>query len=530
MSAFYVFAPIVFVVVGGLALMMVDAFSDKETDLASLAAVVLATAGFIALALVVNYGAIQPLLAELPDTVTRYLSFDRMSFMLDALVCFASAICTVMAGSFLREHKLERGEFYAVLLFATVGAMALTRAADMVMVFIGLETLSLGSYAMVAYRRTNAQAIEGGVKYFLLGSFASALLLFGIALLYGATGTTRFSEISESIASQNVVVPLLVVAMALLLAGLAFKLSAVPFHAWAPDAYEAAITPVTAWMAVTVKASVFAIAIRLLIGVFHDSLSVSVTAGWPPIVGFLSLFSMVYGNFAALMQKSVKRMLAYSSIAHAGYMLLGLAASPFSAPGAFSPVLVYLMTYGFSSVLSFGSLIWMGSYGREVTTYDDLVGVGRRHPVIGVTMMIGVLSLMGFPPTAGFFAKYVVFSSAVAVGGKFIWLAVIGVLTSVISAYYYLRVVVQMWMKQPEEGQPIALPMHAPVLGFCLVACSILILQIGLKPTAYLRVAEDATTEITRAFAVVSDVKAQPAPAVKTLPLFPPKPRSGCGG
>jgi len=476
-----VISPLICILVGGVALMMIDAFSKDDQHLPLLSAVVLLMAAVLAGTLLSR----DPI-PELPVTISKYLRFDRAGYFFDIVICIGAAFATLMAGGYLKEHRLERGEFYPLMLFTTLGALALARSVDLLSFFLGLETMSLGVYALVAYRRTSARALEGGLKYFLLGSFATAILLFGMALLYGATGKTNFAEITDVIAKQKTGdVRLILGAMLLLVTALAFKVSAAPFHMWTPDAYEGAATPVTAFMAIAVKTAVVAVMLRVLTGVFADPESASMAAGWPPVLAALAVASMIYGNFAALGQKSIKRMLAYSSIAHAGYMLVGIIAAHKANPSATSAVLFYLMSYALSNALAFGSLIILGSRGREAVHYDDLAGAGRRHPLVALPFVIGVLSLMGFPPTAGFFGKYYVFSAAVEAGGMLIPLAVVAMLTSAIGAYYYLKVIVYLFMREPEPNQTIAIPMQSSYVTFTLVLSGLWVMQMGIAPSRY---------------------------------------------
>jgi NADH-quinone oxidoreductase subunit N len=330
----------------------------------------------------------------------------------------------------------------------------------------------------------------------LLGSFAAAILLFGSALLYGGTGHTDLAGIGEVIAGGTAELPLVILGMLLVLVGLAFKVSAVPFHMWTPDAYEGAVTPATTFMSVGVKAAAFAILVRVLLVSFGDELSANAATGWPPVIAGLAAVTMIYGNLAAVGQSSVKRMLAYSSIAHAGYILVGVAAAFRVGEAAVSSVLYYLMAYTVSNALAFGSLIYMGSRGKEAVSYEDLAGVGRRHPAAAVPFVLGVLSLLGFPPTAGFFAKYYVFNAAVQAGGGMVWLAVLGVLTSAIGAYYYLRVIVYMFMKQPQAGAPVAVPMKSGYVVAALLLSGYFVLRMGIAPGNYLDMAIEAAQQL----------------------------------
>jgi NADH-quinone oxidoreductase subunit N len=349
--------------------------------------------------------------------------------------------------------------------------------------------MSLGVYCLVAYRRGSARAAEGGIKYFLLGSFAAAILLFGSALLYGATGHTDFAGIGQSVKGGGAqALPLVILGLLMLLVGLLFKVSAVPFHMWTPDAYEGAVTPATTFMSVVVKAAAFAILVRVLLVGFADPLSSDPSTGWPMALIGLSIATMVYGNVAAAYQSSVKRMLAYSSIAHAGYVLIGVAAT-FSGPAraeATSAVLYYLAAYTVSNVLAFGSLIAFGSRGKEAVSYEDLAGAGRRHPLVALPLVIGVLSLMGFPPTAGFFGKWSIFNAALHAGDVMLWPVVIGVLSSVIGAYYYLRVIVYLFMKAPEPGADVAVPMHSGYVVAALLVSGYLVMAMGIAPASYI--------------------------------------------
>ncbi len=488
MSAPVLLSPLFIVVAGGLAIMLLDAFSKKRTDLASVTAMTLFVAGIVAAVALVSDAPIGPI----PEQVSRFLALDKLGLFADVVICGGAGLSALLAGGYLREHAIERGEFYILLVFSAFGAMILAKSSDLLSLFVGLETMSLGVYSLVGFRRTSARATEGALKYFLLGSFASAILLFGSALLYGATGQTGFAEMGEVIAAGEGVQILVLVGMVLLLIGLLFKVSVVPFHMWTPDAYEGAITPATSFMSVAVKTAAVVILVRALLGVFAGELADPVS-GWPSALAWLAGLTMVFGNVAAVMQSSVKRMLAYSSITHAGYIMVGLAASATVGSDAVSAVLFYLLAYTVSNVLAFGSLILMGSFGKEAVSYEDLAGVGRRHPLAAVPMILAMLTLMGFPPTAGFFAKYYVFSAAVQ--ADMIPLAVVGVLASVAGASYYLKVLVYMFMKDPQEGAVEAVPMRSGYVAFALVLAGYFVLKIGITPSAYLDLAVSAARQ-----------------------------------
>ena len=483
MSDWIAAAPLLCVVIGGLALMLVDAFVDEQSELATTTAVVFASAVAMAAALWSQEGTVGP-----DSLLTAWLATDKLALFSDIVIAVGAGFAALLAGGYLREYRLERGEFYPLLLFTAFGAMVLARSVDLLSLFVGLETMSLGVYALVAYRRTSARAAEAGIKYFLLGSFAAALLLLGSAYLYGATGHTDFVGIAAVIKSGQADSRLILLALMLIIAGLAFKVSAVPFHMWTPDAYEGATTPVTTFMAVCVKTAVFVVMRRLfIVGLGAPELTSS-ASGWPPVLAGLAALTMVFGNLGAIVQNSVKRMLAYSSIAHAGYILIGLVAAARIGAEAISAVLFYLAAYTVSNVLAFGCLVLAGSRDREAVSYEDLAGLGRRNPLLAIPFVLAILSLMGFPPTAGFFAKYYIFSAAVQAGGGMVWLAVLGALTSAAGAYYYLRVLVFLFMREPQEGAPIALPMRSGYVITAVVVAAMFVLQMGVAPSGYLEI------------------------------------------
>jgi NADH-quinone oxidoreductase subunit N len=493
MGLLFATSPLLIVTLGALLLMLAEAFSAKshEGDLALGTAVTLFAGGSMAIAVWL----VGPENIEGASALAPYLLTDRFAMFFDFVICLGGAMAALLAGGYLPEHGLERGEFYPLIMFSTVGAMMLAGAGDLLSLFIGLETMSLGVYALTGFRRGSRRSTEAAMKYFLLGSFAAAILLYGGALLYGATGHTDLAGIGERITSAGagqgaVSLPLVIVGLMMILVGLVFKVSAVPFHMWTPDAYEGAPTPATTFMAVAVKTAAFAMMMRVLLIAFGDPESASWGAGWPPVIAALSAITMTVANVIAGRQESVKRMLAYSSIAHAGYVLVGVAAtirqSGHEAEGA---VLFYLLTYTVSTAGAFGALILCGRRGAEATSYEDLAGLARRHPGVALPFALFLLSLAGVPPTAGFFGKFYIFRAAIHGGGGFYWLAVIGLLNSVISAYYYLRVIVYMYMREPAPGAAIAVPMRSAYVAFALLACALLVLVLGLFPGSTLDIA-----------------------------------------
>jgi NADH-quinone oxidoreductase subunit N len=492
MSILLALSPLGVVGVGALLLMLVEAFSRRPGGLALGAAMVL-FAGAAFAGGVWMFG-----VEHLPEaaSLAPWLLVDRFSLFFDMVLCLGGGLAALLAGGYLPEHNLDHGEFYSLLLFATFGAMVLAGAGDALTLFLGLETMSIGAYALSAFRRSNPRSAEGALKYFLLGSFAAAILVYGFALVYGATGHTDLAGIGAAAQTGAAHNPLLVVGAVLVLVGMLFKVSAVPFHAWTPDAYEGAPTPATTFMAVAVKAGAFAMLLRVLVLAFGDATWRSWASGWPPVVATLALLTMTVANLIAGRQESVKRMLAYSSIAHAGYAMVGVTAMLRDPAEGAGSVLFYLLAYTVSTAGAFGTLILCGSRGKEAVTYDDLSGLGKRHPAAALAFSLFLVSLAGVPPTAGFFAKWFVFRAAI--DGGLYWLTILGLVNSVIGAYYYLRVLVYMYMREPAAGAPVAVPMRSGYVAAALLVSAILVLVLGLTPTHYLDVALSAAGSFTK--------------------------------
>ena len=494
-SVFVAMAPMLFVATGGVLLMLAEVFAKRRgsgvgpsADLAMGTFVTFAAGAVAALALCL----LGPDKLGGAMDAAPYLLGDRFTLLFCFVLCLGGSLAALLAGGYLPEHRIDRGEFYPLLIFSTLGAMMLAAAGDLLSLFIGLETMSLGVYAMVGFRRGSPRSVEGAVKFFLLGAFATALLLYGGALLYGATGHTDLQGIGAAIrqgAATGANLGLLLLALTLILTGLAFMVSAVPFHMWTPDAYEGAPTPATTYMAVAVTSAAFAMMLRVLLVAFGDPDSMSSGAGWPPILAVLAVLTMTVANLVAARQASVKRMLAYSSIAHAGYLLVGVVAvsSPSAGADAQASVLFYLLAYTVSTAGAFGTLILCGSRGREAVSYDDLAGIGRRHPGAALALSLFMVSLAGLPPTAGFFGK--LYLVRAAIGAEHYWLTVALVLNSVLAAYYYLRVMVSMYMREPAKGAPIAIPMRSGYVVTALLMCAAGVLLLGLAPARWLELA-----------------------------------------
>jgi NADH-quinone oxidoreductase subunit N len=495
MPVAFALSPLLVIALGAMLLMLAEAFQKKRRRDSGLAlgSTIVFVAGAAFAASVWMYG-----IENLPglEAVSPWLVVDKFSLFFDVVLCLGGALAALLAGGYLPEHNLDRGEFYSLLLFSTFGAMMLAASGDVLTVFLGLETMSIGAYAMTAFRRASPKSAEGALKYFLLGSFAAALLLYGFALLYGATGHTDLAGIGAALkAGIAAKKPMVIVALVMILLALAFKVSAVPFHMWTPDAYEGAPTPATTYMAVAVKSGGFAMMLRVLLTAFADPQSASWASGWPPVVAWMAVLTMTVANVIAGRQDSVKRMLAYSSIAHAGYLLVGVVATMRAQPGATAGILYYLLTYTVSTAGAFGALILCGSFGKEAVTYEDLSGIGRRHPAAALAFSLFLLSLAGIPPTGGFFGKWFVFRAAI--DGGFYALTVIAFLNSVVGAYYYLRVLVYMYMREPAAGAPVAVPMRSGYVAAALLVSAVLVLWLGIMP----RWSLDQATQAAAAFA-----------------------------
>lgn len=510
MNLFFGISPLLAVGFGGLLLMLAEAFgkpaegqgvnvrgevvdagAGRGAELSLIAAVILFTGAVLS----ASVWMVGPENIPGARDLAPYLLLDRFSVFFSFILCLAGGLVALLAGAYLPEHRIDRGEFFPLLVFSTVGAMALVAAGDLLSLFVALETMSLGVYAMIGLRRSSPRSSEAALKYFLLGSFAAAIMLFSAALLYGVTGRTDLAGIGQAIStlSGNDLAGkagMTLMAVALMLVGLAFKVSAVPFHMWAPDAYEGAPTPTTGYMAAIVKSAAFAVLLRVLLSAFGDERLSSWGSGWPPVIWTLAVLSMFAANFIAGRQDSVKRMLAYSSIAHAGYALVGVVAAS-RGDQAVSSILFYLLAYGISTVGAFGALIVCGSHGKEAVSYEDLAGLGKRHPGLAIAFSFFLVSLAGVPPTAGFFGKLFVFKAAIDT--ELYSLAIIGLINSVIGAYYYLKVLVYMYMREPKPGAPIAVPMKSGVAATALVVAAVIVLYLGVFPDTAIAAAQSAS-------------------------------------
>ena len=418
---------------------------------------------------------------------TRELGFagtfivDRYALFFNVLFCLAAGLTLLMSMDYLPTIDLRSGEYYAIVLFATVGMMIMAAATDLIVLFLGLEVMSIAAYTLAGIWRLELRSSEAAVKYFLLGAFATGFLLFGIALLYGSFGTTALGPISAQLANASGTQrTLALTGMGLLLVGFGFKVAAVPFHAWVPDVYEGSPTSVTALMAVGIKAAAFAAFARVFLHYFD-----SVADEWTGILWILAVMTMTLGNGAALMQHNIKRMLAYSSIAHAGYLLIGMVAAN-EAGG--SAVLYYLLVYALANLGAFAVVIALGRRGEANENLDDYAGVGWKHPFLGFSMTVFMLSLVGIPTLAGFTAKFYLFSAAVQAG--YVGLVVIAVLNSVVSMYYYAGVLVKVYMTEANRALPEIMP--RPYLFATLLITAASTVLLGIFPSWVFELARSA--------------------------------------
>lgn len=467
-------APMLVVLGGGILLLLLEAFAGSRNK----AYLMPVTVAICLVALVLELSAWEDA-AVSANRVSfgGMLLTDRLSIYADCIFLSGAALSAMLAAGFMREHRFEFGEFYALLLFGTGGMMMLGAAADLVTIFLGIETMSLAVYVLTGSWRRSAKSSEGAMKYFLNGAFATAILLYGIALLYGAAGATSLrmlAERSEQLATQ----PIYLIGLIMLLIAIAFKIAAVPFHMWAPDAYEGAPTPVTAFMAAGVKAAAFVVLIRMLGGAFSRTELAFGSSGWSSILSVLAVATMTLGNLAALRQDNIKRLLAYSSIAHAGYLLVGVVAMSVVGNEARSPLLFYLAAYTFTTVGAFGVVAWLGRRGDERLLLDDWAGLASRHPAGALAMTIFMLSLGGIPPTAGFLGKFYLFRVALSKPGL-VPLVVIAVLNSVVSVAYYLRVITAMYFR--EVGREPN-PLKARGIQAALLIAAVATLLLGILP------------------------------------------------
>jgi NADH-quinone oxidoreductase subunit N len=458
----------------GMVLLLVSVFSPrgKTTHIAWLSIIALIVTAFVSLS-----GWNNPQAGFAGSVVLdNFATFFSMTCIL------AAALTILMSDSYLKREGYPVGEYYPLILFTTAGAMWMASGTDLMTIFLGLEVLSVSLYVLAGFFRGQVRSNEAGLKYFFLGAFSTGFLLYGVALLYGVTGTTKIAGIAQFVqampdTTSNI---MFVAGGMLLLTGFLFKVAAAPFHMWTPDVYQGAPTPITAFMSAGPKAAAFAAFIRVTI-VGLESIQADITA----VFWVLAVLTMTVGNFIALSQKDIKRMLAYSSISHAGYALVGLVAwNEIGVTG----IMFYMLVYTFMNMGAFAVLVLVGKKGEENLTVDGLAGMGYKRPVLAVALCIFIFSLMGMPPTAGFAAKFYIFAGAIKAG--YVWLAVIGVLNSAVSLYYYLRIMVSMYFKDPQEDFSWVTMNTATAISIVIALAGVLVM--GVVPGPFMALAKAA--------------------------------------
>ncbi|MGE0340773.1 MAG: NADH-quinone oxidoreductase subunit NuoN [Xanthobacteraceae bacterium] len=463
--------PELVILIGAMALLMLGAFKgDNATPLVEAGALVVLA---IALVLIV----IQP-----AAPVTLFggsIVVDAFARFFKVLIVIGAAAALILSAPFWRNHKINRFEFSILVLLSVAGMMVMVSARDLIALYLGIELMSLALYVIAAIDRENVRSTEAGLKYFVLGALSSGMLLYGSSLIYGFTGTVSFAGIAAAAKSPSLG---LIFGIVFLFAGLAFKVSAVPFHMWTPDVYEGAPTPVTAFFAAAPKIAAIALFVRVATTSFPN-----IALQWQQIVVFIAIASMVLGAFAAIGQRNIKRLMAYSSIGHVGFALVGLA--PGTEAGV-SSVLIYMAIYLAMTLGTFACIIAMRRDGQQVEEIDQLAGLARTQPVMAFMMAALMFSLAGIPPLAGFFAKFYVFLAAIQ--GKFYVLAVIGVLASVVGAYYYLRIVKLMYIDEPVAR---FLPMPKAV-GAILLISGIFVILFFVYPAPLVAAADAAAKSL----------------------------------
>jgi NADH-quinone oxidoreductase subunit N len=465
-QAFSAAVPMTCVVAAGIAAMVAEAFRDpgERMPIGPLGVIGLVGAG-IASVLLWNTN------ASSFDVVLA----DNFGLFVTGVLVVVGLLSLALAGPTIERQRLPLGEYYALMLFALAGMMLMATASDLLVIFLALETLSIAVYVLTGIRRDSPAAAEAAFKYFLLGAFSSAFFLYGIAFVYGVTGSTRLDEIGRFMAANAMAPTLLqLTGVGLLLVGFGFKVSAVPFHMWTPDAYQGAPPAVTAFMSSGVKAAAFAAFVRVFLTALEP-----LHPHWESIVWVIAALTMIVGTVAGVAQTNVKRMLAYSSIAHGGYLLMALVSANDTGKGA---VLFYLLSYAVTNIGAFGVITLLEADDRPNDTIDDYAGLSNDRPILAGLMAVFLLSLGGFPPFAGFVAKWYVFAAAVESGN--LVLAVIGVLTSVVSVFFYLRIVVRMYMTPAAE--PRVLPGLPRIAAAALIVSAAAVVYLGVLPSMVL--------------------------------------------
>ncbi len=468
----YLIAPEIVLTGFGFLVLLLDVFSGKggkKTYLGILSLIGIVVAFLFTL----------PLMGSNQTGFEGMFASDGFTLFFEILFLIIAFLTVLISMGYTYREEIAAGEYYALVLFATLGMMLMAAGSHLIIIFLGLETMSISIYILAGMLRDNKRSIEAAMKYFLLGAFATGFLLYGMALIYGATGSFYLKEIASYIGSQKLIRnPMLLMSLVFLTIGFGFKVASVPFHMWTPDVYEGAPTSITAFMATGVKGAGFAALVR----VFFSALP-AFRPDWTSIMWVIALATMTIGNIVAISQTNIKRLLAYSSIAHAGYILVAFVAG--NSLGI-SGILFYLMAYAFMNLGAFTCVILLGKKGQENTELGDYAGVGFKHPLIAASMTIFLLSMAGIPPLGGFMAKFYVFSAAVE--SKLYWLVILGVLNSAVSVYYYLRVTVLMYFRDSERE--ISGLRFSPASVIALILAVIGTLYMGIFPANVLALAQ----------------------------------------
>ncbi|HME68575.1 MAG TPA: NADH-quinone oxidoreductase subunit N [Myxococcota bacterium] len=484
--------PLALPALGSLAVLLAEAYLSKRASEARLSSM---SAGiaifFLSLSFIVAAQHFVTGAQIVFDPASPMIRIDPFSSFAICLIGGASILACLLSIAYLMELHINHAEYYALILLATSGMMLMVAAVDLITVFLGLELMSIPIYVLAGFERRDLRSNESALKYLLIGSFASAILLYGMALIYGVTGQTDFAGIRAGLDATN---PLALVGLGLITIGFAFKVSAVPFHQWTPDVYEGAPTVVTAYMSVTVKTTAFLALMRFVVEALGPAAS---TANLSGLFWGLAAITMIVGNLMGVIQVNVKRMLAYSSIAHAGYLLIGFATA---TPEAYTAVLFYLVVYVFMTLGAFSVMVALAHRGKDCDRFEEFAGLARSRPGLAALMTLFMIALAGIPPTGGFYAKFALFGAAVKAGN--VGLTILAVLTSLVSVYYYLRLPVVMYMREAGTEAPRADTSLGELV--VLATCAVAIVFLGLLPNSpelsAIRVFDWARTSVAMLF------------------------------
>lgn len=470
--AFGYIIPEIIITISAIIGLLVAAFGRKESGGAAASAVALVGSG---MALVFTF-----FLWDVNTSIFNNLyTIDNFGTFFKGLALIVSLLVTLLSFRYVDREGIIKGEYYALLLFGVLGMMVMVSSNHFITIFIGLEVMSISIYVLCGLLSGNRASAEASLKYFLLGAFATAFLLYGMALIYATTGILDIRGIAKYVMSGNFsLTPMFMIGMALIIVGFGFKTASVPFHMWTPDVYQGAPTSITAYMATGIKAAAFGAFLRVFYTAFAPLLM-----NWSEMLWVIAVATMTLGNITALVQNDVKRMLAYSSIAHAGYILIAFVVGD---QGSSASILYYLLAYTFMNIGAFAIVIILGRKGTENTGIESYAGLAGRHPLLALSMTIFLLSLAGIPPLAGFMGKFYVFSAAIK--AQYYWLAVIGVLNSVVAVYYYLRVVMAMYFEE-SSGEFIR-PDFSPAYSVVIIICLWALFHIGILPRDFLLIAQ----------------------------------------